>query len=108
VAGALLLACGPIFAETVDLLCQAGTDPHPKAVTVLRLNYDHHTVNGIRADFSDAEIKWTTVSNEQGRVWYYDHTLNRFAGTYRFGARGAIYPAPPPLYSCEKAPAAKF
>jgi hypothetical protein len=74
------------------------------APVVLKVDYEHNTVNGYQAAFTASEIKWKTPS--QGIPL--DHILNRLAGTYEAFQVGVMYPLPPPVYRCEKAPAPKF
>jgi hypothetical protein len=105
-AWSLLVLAGSVQAQTVDLLCRAKIEGRPALVEVIRLDYAQRTVNGYRARFSDTEITWTTLSKEYGQTWRNEHTLNRLAGTYRSVTRGTY--GVPPLYSCEKAPPAKF
>lgn len=75
---------------------------------VLVINYSANTVDGRKAVISDDFIKWSSAEKSKDRMEVVRHELNRLSGTYSSYADGAIYASPPPIFNCEKAPAAKF
>ncbi|CAB3755721.1 hypothetical protein [Paraburkholderia solisilvae] len=71
----------------------------------LSVDLDADTVNGTKAQVSDAEIKWKTDAHDQNGTAFSGevHTLNRLTGDYRFYDESALYSSVP-VWQC--APAA--
>lgn len=95
-------------AQVVTLLCTASVGGAPILDRVIKIDYAKQLVDDAPAAFYDSEIRWVTVFAKAGKVEYVDNTLNRLSGAFQQWQRGAIYPAPPPVYACTRAPALKF
>lgn len=76
----------------------------------LEIDYQAKKVDGLPAVITDTMITWNSREFDQYRRAnvVIKHELNRLAGNYRSWTDGAAYSAPPPSYSCEKAPQPKF
>jgi hypothetical protein len=96
-------------ADSIRLLCLATVQGQQLAKNFL-IDYGKRTVDGIPAQITETAIKWTVAGVEYQRAVYYDHHLDRLAGTYRIDSRGGIgIPVgPPTTFKCEKAPAPRF
>ncbi|GAB7524032.1 hypothetical protein [Paraburkholderia sp. 2C] len=84
-----------------SLLCNATVQGQPASQS-LSVDLDADTVNGVQAEVSDTEIRWTTQSRDpSGAVFNGEtHTLNRLTGDYRFYDEAAIYSATAPTWQC--------
>ena len=91
------------------LLCKA-TVSNQLFAKNLEIDYQAKKVDGLHAVITDTMITWSSRDYDQYRQANVvtRHELNRLAGNYRSWTEGAIYSAPPPSYSCEKAPQPKF
>ncbi|MFC0399106.1 hypothetical protein [Paraburkholderia rhizosphaerae] len=87
--------------QPFSLLCNTTVQGQPVSQS-LTVDLDAATVNGVRADVSETEIKWTTQSRDHTGAAFTGqiHTLNRLNGNYRFHDEGAVYAAPVPSYRC--------
>jgi outer membrane murein-binding lipoprotein Lpp len=101
---ALAQAAAPVHTTTphrFSLLCNATIQGQPVSQS-LAVDLDADTVNGVQAEVSDTEIRWTTQSHDQSGAAFNGetHTLNRLTGDYRFYDEAAIYSATAPTWQC--------
>lgn len=91
------------------LLCDA-TVRGQRISESLSVDLDARTVNGVRAQVSPTELRWSTPYRNPGNGVASGevHTLNRLNGDYRFYVEGAMYAEPPPTYRCQMAPRPVF
>lgn len=75
---------------------------------VVSVDFDKRMVDGGPAVFTDHQIRWDRARMRNGKVEFEQHSINRLSGSYVWFTKGVFYPGPPPLFTCEKAPAAKF